>query len=193
MRGFFRPHFEQNRLSLRKIKLYIAASLNGKIARADGRVDWLEAIPTPPEGSDYGYAEFLDSVDTTIMGNKTYQQLISWDIPFPYSGKKNYVLTRTQSTKKSDHVEFITSNHLEKIEEIKQQAGKDIWLIGGGQVNTLLFNANLIDELLLFVMPVVLPDGIELFEGSPDLKSLELIDSQTFSTGVVELRYRIKK
>ncbi|HKJ40782.1 MAG TPA: dihydrofolate reductase family protein [Sunxiuqinia sp.] len=176
---------------MRKIKLYIAASLNGKIARPDGSVDWLEAIPVP-QGSDYGYAEFLDSVDTTIIGNKTYQQLIGWDIPFPYSGKKNYVLTRNQSPGKSDQVEFITSNHLEKIKEIKQQARKDIWLIGGGQVNTLLFNANLIDELLLFVMPVVLPDGIDLFEGAPDFKLLELTNSQTYSTGVVELRYRIK-
>lgn len=127
------------------------------------------------------------------MGNKTYQQLIGWDIPFPYVGKKNYVLTRNESPAKSEFVEFIGANHIETIRQIKQQSGGDIWLIGGGQVNTLLYNSKLIDELFLFVMPVVLPDGIELFEGKPDLRQLSLLNSKTYASGVVELHYKFNE
>ena len=175
---------------LRKIKLYIATSLNGKIARTDGSVDWLETIPTPDD-SDYGYNQFYQSVDTTIMGSKTYEQIIDWGIPFPYPDKKNYVLTRKQRAD-TKHVEFICSNHLETIHQIKQQEGTDIWLIGGGQVNTLLYNANLIDKLQLFIMPIILPDGIELFAQVPNLKYLELAHSKTYSSGAVELQYLMK-
>jgi len=78
---------------VRKIKLYIATSLNGKIASSDGNVDWLESIPNP-EKTDYGYKAFYDSIDTTIQGYNTYNQILNWDIDFPYKGKKNYVLTK---------------------------------------------------------------------------------------------------
>ena len=66
---------------LRKIKLYIAISLNGKIADADGNVHWLESIPNPDK-SDHGYADFYNSIDTTIQGNNTYNQIINWGIEF---------------------------------------------------------------------------------------------------------------
>ena len=67
--------------------------------------------------------------------------------------------------------------------------GNDIWLIGGGQVNTLFLNAGLIDELFLFVMPVVLPDGIDLFNGVPMESALQLFDSKSWPNGVMEMRY----
>lgn len=68
-------------------------SFNGKIAKKDGTVAWLDAIPHP-EGEDYGYADFYEGIDTTIMGYATYHQVINFDIPFPYPDKTNYVLTR---------------------------------------------------------------------------------------------------
>ena len=175
---------------MKKIILYIAASLNGKIARNDGSVDWLESIPNP-EKTDHGYSAFYDSIDTTIMGSKTYQQIIDWDIPFPYPDKTNYVITRKR-LKNTKQVEFITENHLDYIHNLKKQSGKDIWLIGGGQINTFLFNASLIDEIRLFIMPLVIEDGIELFESMPQQKYLELLETKNYSTGAVELRYKIK-
>lgn len=165
-------------------------SLNGKIAKPDGSVHWLESLPNPDK-SDYGYQDFQADIDTTIQGYKTYEQVINWDIPFPNTKKKNYVLTRKQGLKNTEHVDFISENHIEAINAVKNQKGKDIWLIGGGQINTLLFNEKLIDELRIFVMPIVLPDGIELFEALPDETILELTDSKTYPTGVVELRYEI--
>jgi len=176
---------------MKQIKLYIAASLNGKIARPDGNVDWLEKLPNPDK-TDHGYAEFYDSIDTTIQGGKTYRQIIGWDIEFPYIGKTNYVITRNQNLKKNDHVKFVTENPVEFFQNLKKQEGKDIWLIGGGQVNTLFLNAGLIDEIRVFIMPIILPDGIELFEMLPDEKMLKLKATKEYTSGAVELTYAVK-
>jgi dihydrofolate reductase len=175
---------------LRKIKLYIAISLNGKIAGADGSVDWLENIPNPAK-TDYGYAGFFDSVDTTIQGYNTYNQVIGWGIDFPYKGKKNYVLTKKQNVKNTEFVEFITENHAEFIKRLKEEKGRDIWLIGGSKANTLVLNAGLLDEIIVFVMPVILSGGIELFDAFPAETQLKLLESKSYSSGVVEMKYSV--
>jgi dihydrofolate reductase len=175
---------------MKKIKLYIAASLNGKIARQNGSVDWLESIPNP-EKNDYGYSKFYESVDVILMGNNTYQQIISWGIDFPYADKKNYVLTTNHELKNNKFVEFVSSNHIEFIKNLKTQEGKDIWLVGGGKINTLLLNNDLIDEIHIFIMPIILPDGIEVFEDFPKESNLKLTNSKTHDTGVVEMIYRL--
>ncbi len=177
---------------MRKLILYIAASVNGKIARKDGAVDWLEAIPNP-EQSDYGYNDFYNSIDATIMGYNTYAQIMSWDIAFPYSGKQNFVLTRKPDLPPSADVDFVTGNQVQFIKALKEQPGNDIWLIGGGHVNTTLFNAGLIDEIQLFVMPVILPDGIELFEAVPQEALLHLEETKSYSSGAVFLKYTTSK
>ncbi|MFB6320752.1 dihydrofolate reductase family protein [Saccharicrinis sp. FJH54] len=173
---------------MRKLVLYIACSLNGKIARMDGSVDWLENLPNP-DANDYGYAEFMDSVETTVMGNKTYQQISGWDMEFPYKDKINYVLTRNVEKEEDAYVKFISDDPVAFIRMLKSGKGKNIWLIGGGQVNTLLWNHGLIDEIRVFIMPYILKSGIELFEGLPDESQLSLIRQHTFESGVTELVY----
>ena len=175
---------------MRKIILYIATSLNGKIARKDGSIDWLESMPNPDK-EDYGFKPFFESVDTTIQGNTTYQQVMGWDIEFPYKGKKNYVLTTKAHPGKNPYVDFVNHHPEAFIENLKKQQGKDIWLIGGGKVNTLLLNAGLIDEICLFLMPILLSDGIDLFEGTPDLTNLHLMKEHRYKSGALELNYRI--
>jgi dihydrofolate reductase len=174
-----------------KTVLYLAMSLNGKIARLDGAVDWLESIPNP-ENLDYGYKDFLETIDVTIQGNKTYQQFLSWGIEFPYKNKINYVFTLNESAKDNDDVKFIKHDHVQFVKELKQKEGRGIWIIGGSQVNTLLLNNNLIDELRLFLMPIILPSGIELFSQFPNETSLKLMKERKYSTGVVELQYKIQ-
>jgi dihydrofolate reductase len=175
---------------LRKIKLYIATSLNGKIAKPDGSVDWLKYISNP-EKTDYGYAEFFDSIDTTIQGYATYDQIINWDIEFPYKGKKNFVLTKKQNIENTEFVDFITENHVDFITDLKGQGGGDIWLIGGGQANTLILNAGLLDEIQIFVMPIILSGGIDLFDVFPTETQLKLLETKSYSSGVVEMRYKV--
>lgn len=175
---------------MQKLTLYIAISLNGKIAKPDGSVAWLEGIPNP-DGLDYGYASFYESIGTTIQGRKSYDQVMGWDIDFPYAGKKNYVFTRNQNLDDTEHVTFISRDHVDFVKKLKAEKGDGIWLVGGGNLNTLFLNERLVDELRIFVMPIVLDGGIELFPSLPADVSLMLKHSKTYPTGVVELRYAL--
>ncbi|MFK8057255.1 MAG: dihydrofolate reductase family protein [Saprospiraceae bacterium] len=173
---------------MQKVTLYIAISLNGKIAKPDGSVAWLENIPNP-DLLDYGYADFYQSIGTTIQGRSSYDQVISWDIDFPYAGKTNFVFTRKQGLANTEHVTFISEDHVAFVKNLKSEKGDGIWLIGGGQLNTMFLNERLVDELRVFVMPIVLSEGIELFESLPNETALMLKSSNSYPTGVVELRY----
>lgn len=110
---------------MRKIKLYIAVSLDGKIAKPDGDVSWLDELPNP-DHLDYGYADFLSSIDTTLMGNSTYRQLLGFGIDFPYRGKTNYVFTRNTALKEDENVKFISHEPISIVKEIKSGKGRDI-------------------------------------------------------------------
>lgn len=173
--------------NMRKIKLYIASSLDGKIASDDGSFQFLDEYNSPAE--DYGYTKFLDSVDTTIMGNTTYQQINSIESEFPYIGKRNFVFTRNTELKEDENVTFLSHDQLSVIQSLKEEPGKDIWLIGGGKVNSFFLKNKLIDELILFVMPVLLGNGIPLFEKADFLASVQLTGTKTYDNGVIELRY----
>ena len=175
---------------MKKIILYSAISLDGKIAKENGAVDWLDDIPNPDK-LDYGYQDFYESIDTTLMGNKTYQQVLGFDMPFPYPGKENYVFTTNKNLKKDENVKFISEDSIRMVQDLKSKKGKDIWLVGGAAINTLLLNNNLIDRLMLFVMPVIIGPGIPLFSGIPNLSKLKLVETQNYNTGVVSLIYEL--
>lgn len=174
---------------MRKVKLYIAISVDGKIADENGGVDWLDQVPNPEE-SDYGYTDFTQSIDTTIMGNSTYQQVLSFPVPFPYADYENYVFTRNKNLNEDEHAKFISSDFEEFIGDLKKKKGKDIWLIGGAEIISLIHELSLIDEYLIFVMPVVLGNGISLFSGHPKKADLKLIEAKNYPSGVTLLHYR---
>ncbi|TNE27792.1 MAG: dihydrofolate reductase [Bacteroidetes bacterium] len=176
---------------MRKLILYIATSANGKIADANGGVEWLEQIPNPDQ-LDYGYADFLKTVDTTIMGYSTYAQLISWDIEFPYIGLDNYVVTRKETPEDNGHVIFVKSDLETKIEELKSMTSdKDIWLVGGGSTNARMLEAGLVDEVRLFVMPIFLQSGIDLTAEMKENVMLGKPKVVVHSAGIVEMIYSL--
>ena len=174
---------------MKKLKLYISASFDHYIARANGDVSWLDLPEYLIEGEDYGRQEFYDSVDTTIMGHTTYKIIQGFDKPFPYYEKKNYVFTRQQILEGNDDIEFITEDIASFVNRLKRQNGTDIFLVGGGQINQILLNYNLIDELILNVVPIMLGHGVKLFHGVLKEKKLNLIDSKHFSNGILQLKY----
>lgn len=175
---------------MRPLVLYIAQSLNGKIAHPDGDVAWLENLPNPDQ-TDYGYKEFLSGVDTTIQGYSTYAQLVSWDIDFPYIGMENYVLTTRENPENNGHVVFWKEGIVDKVKELKARKGKTIWLIGGGSVNALLLEAGLVDEIRIFIMPIILKNGIDVTaQMKHDLPLTKPIITE-YSSGVVELVYKL--
>jgi len=167
----------------------MAISLDGKIARLDDSVDWLDTIPNPQK-TDYGYFDFYATIDTTLMGYKTYAHVLTLAENFPYPDKKNYVFTNKQNLENTEFVEFINTDHINFLKDLKTKEGKDIWLIGGGIMNTTLWNENLIDEIYLHVMPIILGDGIPMFASNSLEKQLTLTHSKSYESGVMELVYK---
>lgn len=116
---------------------------------------------------------------------------MGFGIDFPYRDKRNYVFTRNPELSEDENVKYISHDTVSFVNDIKSDKGGDIWLIGGGEVNSMLLNEKLIDELIVFIIPVVLGDGIPLFCFIPIIAKLELIRSNTYSNGVVEMNYKI--
>lgn len=174
---------------MRKISLYIAISLDAKIAKSNGDVSWLDDIPNP-EKSDFGYYEFYNSLDITLMGRKTYNFLQNYEGEFPYKETKNYVFTKNRDYKSTKDVTIIHDDPIEFAKKLKAEEGKDIWLIGGGQLNTCFLNADMIDEFIIHIMPVILGQGISLFESVPIEKKLTLIKSEVHSNAAILMHYK---
>ena len=172
---------------MKKLIMYIAMSLDGRIAGPEDDVTWLDELPNPDQ-SDYGYHDFIKSVDTTIMGNTTYQWIKRQAMAFPYPDTTNYVLSRSRQ-ESTDEVTFVNGNVPELIKQLKEEKGKNIWLIGGGGANQVCLDAGLIDEMRVFVMPIILGEGIPLLADGYERCGLRLVSSSTYSSGVVELRY----
>lgn len=142
----------------RKVVLFIAMSLDGFIASEDDSIDWLEAV----EGlGDNGYKKFYNSVDTLIMGRRTFDWVTSRIASYPYQGKVSYVLTH-HPLEDSQEVKFVKDSK-KLVSLLQTKPGKDIWLVGGACVAQEFFKLNLIDEMILTIAPVVLGCGIKLF------------------------------
>lgn len=172
-----------------KTTLYIATTLDGKIARKDGSLDWLNALPNPNQ-IDHGYGEFLNSVGTTIMGRNTYEEIIGFGVDWPYIGKTSYVVTNNKDFKPSTPETLATSENLtDLINELKKKSEKDIWLIGGGQLIAAFLEKDLLDRMILTLIPNTLGEGIPLF---PEIRKevlWTLTKVEQFETGVVNLTY----
>ena len=178
---------------MRKIKLYIASSLDSYIAGENGNIDWLFS------DSDYGYAKFYDSIDTILVGRKTYDQSLTFE-EYPYKGKKVYVFTRSTEEKENKNVtydvEYIDEDIPSFARLLIQQSSdekKDIWLLGGGEIVSILLNAGLVDEIILSIHPIILGKGVPLFPSIKKRVKLQLQQSIPFKSGLVQLCYYVPK
>ncbi len=172
-----------------KTVLYIATSLDGFIARPDGNLDWLTSTP-PPESGDYGYLELLENTEIIIMGRKTYDEIIGFGIDWPYSGYKTYVVTKNTSlTIKSPDTYILTENLKGFLNELKSKAKKDIWLVGGGQLITTFINEDLLDKMIITIIPKIIGEGLQLFAGNSKETNWRLIETKSYNTSVVNLTY----
>lgn len=174
---------------MKKIRLYIAASIDGYIARNDGDLDWLTEFPNP-EKADYGYKEFFESVGTVIMGGQSYRNILNTDYVWPYKDKTAYVVTHNPMGAK-ENVHFITEDVIEKISKLRKENGKDIWLVGGGKLITMLLNEDMVDEMIITIIPVIIGSGIPLFPNKPKESQWELQDCMSYKNGVVQTKYII--
>lgn len=179
-------------LVMRKIILNTAVSLDNYIARPDGSVDWLNDPDYELPDEDYGLGAFYKSIDTTLMGNNTYQEILGFDVPFPYPDTANYVFTRSNEHRDTEYVRFINEDPVSFVKELRKGTGKDIWLVGGGQLNALLLENNLIDLLILTLIPCILGQGIPLFYQVKNDMVFDLVSTKEFSSGLVQVTLKRK-
>lgn len=176
---------------MKKIILYIAASLDQYIAEPDDGLEWLTDFPNP-EKTDYGYKELLSSVDTVIIGGRSYRELECMDIIWSYPNHHTYIVSHHVWNAK-ENVSFITDNIIETISKLRNKSGKNIWLVGGGELISMLLAVDLIDEMRITYIPVILGKGIPLFPEQPKESIWELIESTGCKNGVLMVNYKRKK
>ncbi len=174
---------------MKTVILYSAVTIDGLIARQDGGVDWLDAYSRDPGGSDYGYAEFISGIDTTIMGHSTYRLAERLDGLASMAGFTNYVCTRTPGRPDTQFVKFMSGDIITAVKNLKQGTGKNIWLLGGGQINSLLVREGLIDTMVLSTIPLVLGEGIPLFAQPAPQSDFTLRSTRSFQNGLVQSTY----
>lgn len=181
---------------MRKVVLDLAVSLDGFIEGPNGEIDWCIM------DDDMDFKGFLLSIDTIFYGRVSYDM---WGNYIPDSNasdsdktlwasvhsKRKYVFS--YNPRRDDHAVFITSDLAEKIKEIKNQQGKDIWLYGGAKLIKTFIHLNLIDIYRISVHPTVLGAGKPLFEDLKERINLTLIENHRFKSGVVQLIYEQKK
>jgi dihydrofolate reductase len=172
------------------ITLYIASSLDGYIADKNGSVVWLEEIPNP-DNTDYGYAEFLEEIDTVVMGRTTYEQVLRFGGDWPYIHQHTVIVSSDKSYQpRTQNTTVLSTLHRSVIEKLRSQSHKGIWLVGGGQLVSAFLKLHAIDRMMLFVMPRMLGSGIRLFpEESPSI-SFKLDKVSNYNSGVVLLDYK---
>lgn len=166
------------------IALYIAASLDGYIARPDGDIDWLSIVDGFDD--DYGYAAFYKSVDALLMGSKTYTQVCGFG-DWPYPDKKTYVLSSRKISSDLPDVQIIPPDIEIMLESIRRY--NKVWLVGGAQLVNSLHQAGVIDEYILSIIPIILGEGIPLFIPPLAEQQLKLVSSESYSSGLVQLHY----
>jgi len=171
----------------RKVILYIATSLDGYIAGPNDDLSFLSIVEQ--EGEDYGYADFVKSVDTVILGRKTYDWVMKQVPEFLHADKESYIITRTPQPGKGK-TNFYTGDLKELIIRLKSERGKNIFVDGGAEIVNELLRQKLIDEFIISVIPILLGDGTRLFKDGCPGQTLKFVEARKFDTGLLQLHYK---
>lgn len=177
----------------RKVILFVAASLDGYIARRDGSVDWL---PRPSAAADFGHAEFWSDVGTVVMGRRTYDAAREHDGGASFGGRRCIVFSRRRAGTRDRFARFVAADPAEFVRELRTKSGRGrnengdrIWLVGGGEIVRACLEAGVVNEIVLSIVPVLLGDGVPLFLPRGGTTWLELQRTRSFANGLVQLAY----
>ena len=177
---------------MRTVSLFIATSLDGYIAKPNDDLSFLKLVEK--EGEDYGYAEFTSTIDTIILGRKTFDWVAREIGTSHYdNGERDvYVITRTERASVGK-IKFYTGSLAELVRQLKSESGKNIYCDGGAEIINELLKNDLIDEFIISVIPVLVGNGTRLFKDGRPEQQLELLATKTFDTGLTQLHYKRKK
>lgn len=173
---------------MRKLSLFIAVSLDGYIAKPNDDLSFLKIVEQ--EGEDYGYAEFTSDVDTIILGRKTYDFVLREIGSSHYdNGNRDVYVITSDLRPSSGRVKFYNGNLTELIQRLKNESGGKIYCDGGAEVINHLLNNNLIDEMIISIIPVLVGNGVRLFKDGRSEQNLRLVNTRTYNSGLVQLHY----
>jgi dihydrofolate reductase len=175
-----------------KASVYIATSLDGYIARENGDIDWLPGGDSEGSDEDYGFQEFMDSIDVLVMGRNTYEMVLSFG-KWPYGNKPVVVLSSKPVQIPRDIAETVESKSCSPTELVKQlseRGAKHLYIDGGKTIQSFL-NAGLIQQLIITRVPVLIGSGISLFGPLNKDVKLRHIETRSFARDLVQSRYEI--
>ena len=182
-----------------RVTIHMAASLDGFIARRDGRVDWLETSDHF-EGGDTmtpdSVAEFLETIDCYVMGSRTYETALDFEakgLGWSYGDKPTFVLTRRTLRKTRSAVEFYSGDLGHLVGERLKPTFHSIWFVGGGAVSSECLRLQLADEVRYSIVPMLIGDGISFFQGLDKDVALHLLEATAYKSGMVALRYEVRQ
>ena len=174
----------------RRIIVHIATSADGYIARPDGDIDWLTSRPAPK--GFYGIEAFMKTVDTNIFGRKTYDASVRLGETFGAKKARTVVFSRRPAPPDAPPgVEFTSEAVGPFVQRLREQPGKDVWLMGGGDLIASFLDEGAIDEFIVSIVPVFIGDGIPLIARRHRQDELELLGVERFPDGLVQLRYAV--
>jgi dihydrofolate reductase len=182
-----------------RVTIHMAASLDGFIARRDGRVDWLETSDTFEGGrtlTPESVEEFLRTIDCYVMGSRTYETALGFEargLGWSYGDKPTFVLTRRTLPKTRSTVEFYAGDLGRLVDERLKPAFRSVWFVGGGEVCGECLRRGLADELRYSILPILIGDGRSFFEGLDKDVALHLLEATAYTSGMVALRYEVRK
>ncbi len=167
---------------MRPVVLFIAMSIDGHIARPNGDIDWLFT------DQDYGYDNFLNRIDTVVMGNRTYEVICSFG-DYPFQGKQTVVFSHTRQGADENGALFTQKEPSLWLEEERQKSGKAIWLVGGPKLLRQFWQHDLVDEMIISLHPNVLGEGVPLFDPPVAAREWQLGEVFPYKTGLVQIHY----
>jgi dihydrofolate reductase len=182
-----------------RVTIHMAASLDGFIARKDGRVDWLETSDefVGGEGLDPGFVEaFLKTIDCYVMGSRTYETALGFEakgLGWSYGDKPTFVLTSRDLPRRRDTVEFYSGDLAHFVNGRLRSAFRTIWFVGGGAVSGDCLRLGLADEVRYSILPILIGDGIRFFEKLDKDIALHLAEVKAYKSGIVALCYDVRR
>ena len=178
-------------MAKRRIIVHIATSADGFIARPDGEIEWLTERPAPR--GFYGMNKFVKSIDTKLLGRKTYDLSLQMGATFG-TKTRHYVFSRRPPPRRvPPGVEFVTEAIGPFAQRLRSEKGKDIWMMGGGEIIASFLDAGAIDEFIISIVPMFIGEGIPLIASRHLQVSLRLLSVQKFPDGVAQLHYRVQQ